>query len=315
MSEAKKVEILKDILGSYNQSGNELLFKCPFCTHHKKKLSVNVVKNAAKCWICDWSTPNLTRIVKRLGSYTQISEWNELCGIVEIAEYDKIFQQTETLDEEIEQVLVLPDEFQTLCTKHNSLTSLKARRYLRERGLSQCDIQKWKIGYAVSGEYEGRVIVPSFNMDGKVNYYVGRRYDDNQWSKYKNPDVSKDIIFNHLYVDFDEDVVLVEGVFDAIKAGNSIPLLGSTLKENSKLFKELIKQDPAIYIALDPDAERKAEKLIIDLLNYDAEVYKIDIPAGRDVGDMSHEEFNSLKNSAKLIKDTDYFLITKIMSI
>ncbi len=314
MSEAKKVDILKDILGSYSQSGNELIFKCPFCNHHKKKLSVNVSKNAAKCWVCAWSTPNLTRIIKRLGDYQQNQQWNELCGIVEIAEYDKIFQESEIFDEP-EQILSLPDEFQTLCTKKNSLTSLKARRYLKERGITSSDIYRWKLGYTVSGEYEGRIIVPSFNNDGKVNYFVGRRYDDNPWAKYKNPDASKDIVFNELYVDYSSDVVLVEGVFDAIKAENAIPLLGSTLKENSKLFKQLIKEDPAIYIALDPDAERKAEKLIKDLLNYDAEVYKINIPTNKDVGDMSHEEFSYFKSEAKLIKDTDYFLINKIMSI
>lgn len=315
MSEAKKVEILTQILGSYSSSGGELLFKCPFCSHHKKKLSVNIAKNACKCWICNWSTPNLTRIVKRLGSYTQICEWNELCGIVEIAEYDRIFQLSTEEESEVEQILSLPEEFQSLCTKNNSLTSLKARRYLKERGVSKEDIYKWKIGYAISGEYENRVIVPSFNEDGKVNFYVGRRFDGGEWSKYKNPDVSKDIVFNELYVDYDSDVIIVEGVFDAIKAGNAIPILGSTLKDNSKLFKQLIRKDPAIYIALDPDAEFKAEKLIKDLLTYDAEVYKIPVPVGTDVGNMSHQDFLDCKKEAKLIKDTDYFLINKIMSI
>jgi DNA primase len=315
MSETKKVEILVEILGSPSHSGSELLFKCPFCDHHKKKLSVNIAKNAAKCWICNWSTPNLTRIVKRLGDYSQISLWNELCGIIEIGEYDKIFQFENEVLEDKEEVIQLPEEFQSLCNRDKSLTSLKARRYLKERGITNEDILRWKIGYAVSGEYEGRVIVPSFNNDGKVNFFVGRRYHDSDWSKYKNPDVSKDIIFNELYVDWDVDVVIVEGVFDAIKAGNAIPLLGSTLKENSKLFKDLIRRDPAIYIALDPDAERKAEKLIKDLLNYDAEVYKIPVPDGKDIGDMSHSEFLERKSEAKLIKDTDYFLINKIMGI
>ncbi len=312
MSETKKINILNKILGDYYRTGSELLFKCPFCNHHKKKLSLNINKNAAKCWVCDWSTPNLTRIVKRLGGWDDIQEWNNLCGIIEISEYEKIFYEEDKIASE--HTVLLPEEFQSLCNKDVSLTSLAARRYLKDRGITKEDILYWKIGYAVSGEYSGRVIVPSFNNNGDVNYYVGRTYEDN-WKKYLNPDVSKDIIFNELYIDWSKDVTIVEGVFDAIKAKNAIPILGSTLRENSSLFKHIIKHDPAIYIGLDPDAEKKAEKLIKDLLYYDAEVYKIDIPQNVDIGDMSHEDFLVHKNNAKLIKDTDYFLMNKIMSI
>ena len=62
-----------------------------------------------------------------------------------------------------------------------------------------------------------------------LNYFVTRTYD-NDWRKYLNPKASRDIVFNHLYLDFDEPLTIVEGVFDAIKAGeNSVPLLGSTI--------------------------------------------------------------------------------------
>ena len=82
------------------------------------------------------------------------------------------------------------------------------------------------------------------------------------YSKYLNPPASKNIVFNHLYVDWDSDVVLVEGVFDAIRAGtNAIPILGSSLNEDSVLFQEIIKNDATIYVALDPDAEKKVFKV------------------------------------------------------
>lgn len=315
MSETKKINILKDILGDYTISGNEFIFKCPFCDHHKKKLSINFNKGAAKCWICDWSTPNLGRIVRRLGTYVQIQEWNELCGIIEINDYSKIFESFEEVIEEKEEVIDLPEEFITLCTKNNHISSYPARRYLKDRGISSQDIKYWKMGYCISGKYENRIIIPSFNLDGNVNYFIARRYDDGGWSKYLNPKASKDIIFNELYLDWTEDIIIVEGVFDAIKAKNAIPILGSTLRENSRLFKQIVKNDPAIYIALDPDAEKKAEKLIKSLLNYDIELYKINVPSGIDIGDMSHEDFLSLKKSAELIKNTDYLLLNKIMGI
>jgi DNA primase len=314
LSDNAKYNILTEILGTSNKIGGETLFFCPKCKHHKKKLSVNIEKDKFKCWICDWSGSSIKRIIVRFGNFNQINEWNKLSGIVEITDYEKIFFAEEKNEVE-EQILNLPEEFQSLCNKDVSLMSLQARSYLKERGISKEDILFWKIGYAVSGNFEGRVIIPSFNLHGKVDYFVARRYDGKNWQKYMNPAAAKDIIFNELYIDWTQDVTIVEGVFDAIKAKNAIPLLGSTLRESSRLFKELIRNDPAIYIALDPDAEKKAEKLIKDLLTYDAEVYKIPIPAGKDVGDMSHEEFLECKKKAVLIKDNDYLLMSKIWSL
>jgi DNA primase len=118
-----------------------------------------------------------------------------------------------------------------------------------------------------------------------------------------------------LYVDWTDDVVIVEGVFDAVKAVNAIPILGSTLREKSKLFQKIVEKDSAIYMALDPDAEKKAEKLINSLLSYDIEVYKVPIPSNKDVGDMTKQEFLDCKSRATLIKDSDYMLMRKIMSI
>lgn len=313
MTDIKKINILKEILGESNSVGAELLFFCPKCKHHKKKLSVNLEKDAFKCWICDWHGKSIRRIILRFGNYLQQKTWNELSGIVEITDYEKLF----LLEKEIisEETVSLPEEFITLCNKDHALTSLSARRYLNERGISNKDILSWKIGYAVSGEYENRIIIPSFDSSGKLNYFIARRYDGKKWQKYKNPKISKDIIFNDLCIDWNSDITIVEGVFDAIKAENAIPILGSTLRENSKLFQKIIKNDPAIYIALDPDAEKKAEYLIQALLSYDAEIYKIDVPFGKDVGDITHEEFLDLKKKAKLIKNKDYMLIKKIMSI
>lgn len=313
MSDGKKIEILKQILGDYYISGHEMLFFCPKCRHHKKKLSINLAKDAYKCWICDFSGKSVRRLVKRYGNYVQQKTWNELSGIVEITEYEKIFLADEKIEEKAEPI-GLPAEFQTLCNRDVGLTSLPARRYLKERGLSREDILFWKIGYAVSGEYGGRVIIPSFNLDGRVDYFVARTYE-NSWKRYLNPPTPKDTIFNELFIDWTADITIVEGAFDAIKAKNAIPILGSTLREGSRLFREIIRHDPAVYIALDPDAERKAEKLIASLLLYGAEVYKIDIPVGRDVGDMTHEEFLARKSEARLIKDSDYILLNRIMNL
>ena len=107
--------------------------------------------------------------------------------------------------------------------------------------------------------------------------------------------VSKNIVFNELFIDWDSDLTIVEGVFDAIVAGNAIPILGSTISEKSKVFKEIVKNDTPIYLALDADAEKKALFLTKQLLEYGVELYKVEIDPFSDVGEMSKIEFEKRK--------------------
>lgn len=296
MYSLQKTEILIDILGEYTNSGKEILFYCPKCKHHKKKLSCNIDKNCFKCWICNFTGTNLSRLVKRYGNYKHKQEWQKYDSKIDLADIgvgDFLFQK----EEEEEQALSLPKEFVTLTGKIGQLSNVPLR-YLLERGISKEDVLRWKIGYCPDGEYAGRIIVPSFNMQGKINYFIARTYRDD-WLRYKNPPVQKNnIIFNQLYIDWSSDVVLTEGVFDAIIAGNAIPLLGSTLPETSRLFQEIARHDTPIYIALDPDAEKKAKHLIGDMLQYGIEVYKINIKGFQDVGSMSKSEFIERKTAA-----------------
>ena len=170
----------------------------------------------------------------------------------------------------------------------------------------------WKIGYCPSGKYGGRVIIPSFNINGDPNYFIARSYVGHQ-RKYLNPQASRDIIFNELMIDWDEPVVLVEGAFDAIVAGTqAIPILGSTLRPNSKLFQALALNDTPVYMGLDDDAEKKAGQMIRNMLQYDMEVYKIDTSSVEDIGSMSPEEFSWAFQNAETI-DSDYYFFQKMM--
>ena len=93
--------------------------------------------------------------------------------------------------------------------------------------------------------------------------------------------------------------MLVEGVFDAIVAGeNAVPILGSTLKEQSKLFQKIVQNDTAVYFALDPDADSKAYKIMQKLLQYDVDVYKVDLTGFADVGEMTMGQFQERKGQA-----------------
>ena len=187
-----------------------------------------------------------------------------------------------------------------------------AQKYLDARGITEADILKWKIGYCFSGEYRNRIIIPSFDEDGDCSYFIARSYTGDSY-KYKNPRASKDIVFNELFINWNDDLILVEGVFDALVAGNAVPILGSTLRSNSDLVRKIVLNDTPIYVALDPDARKKENKIIKTLLEYDIELYKIDVSGYEDVGSMPKEVVEERKNNASFI-DRDNYLLLNLLS-
>ncbi len=304
MSAEEKLDVLKNFLNLSHISKDEYLFYCPYCEHHNPKLSINLEKNVYKCWVCDAKGKNIWRLVRKFGDSPDKRKWRSFEDEVDISDsiYEKIFG---TPIEE-EDLVELPREFVSLTNKNLLVGGKRAKKYLLNRGLTRNDIARWKIGYCDGGEYKNRVIFPSFSEGGKLNYFVGRSYSDD-WMKYKNPMVSKNIIFNELDVDWREKVCLVEGIFDAIKTGiNSIPLLGSTLNERSKIFQKIIENDTSVYLALDPDAENKSLEIIKTFLSHGIEVYKVDVNGYEDVGSMSKEIFMKRFRRARQITSEVY---------
>lgn len=301
----RRLGILKRTFGNYQKSGDEYLFYCPKCNHHKKKLSINLKKDVYKCWVCDLKGRKLHRLVRRYGQISDRHEWEQLSPVEipnDLREYFTDFYSKEVVDTKV----TLPEEFETLSEPQKNKEHMAAKRYLYSRGLSDWDIVYWKIGYCRSGPYGGRVVIPSFDSRGDVNYFVGRAYGDFLYN-YKNPKVNKkNIIFNELFIDWKNDLTIVEGPFDAIKAANAVPILGSTLNIEYRLFQEIVRHDTPVFVALDKDAIGKELRLIKELLKYEVEVYKIDTSCiETDIGDLTKEEFLDLKNDAVLMSETN----------
>ena len=155
-----------------------------------------------------------------------------------------------------------------------------AINYLKnERKLTDETIEKHNLGYTEKGFMRGRIIVPSYNSDGNINYYVGRAFLPEIEPAYMGlkADIIKkgDIIFNESNVNFDLPVYLVEGVFDMFPIYNAVPLLGK--KPPYPLIRKLIEHKSRVIICLDGDAIRDSLELYNKLLSYGIDVYFVEI--------------------------------------
>tara|TARA_R110000824_G_scaffold18905_5_gene74137 strand:+ start:2185 stop:3108 length:924 start_codon:yes stop_codon:yes gene_type:complete len=291
----EKLNILKEILGPYYKSREEYLFECPYCKHYKKKLSINLNLGVYKCWVCDSKGKSLQRLVRRFGRGDLLKKWHQLTNQIDMSDMGSLFAKEEIVEEN--QRLELPEEFVFLGAPNPSRESSRALRYLDTRGITMESIRYYKLGFCDTGEYRNRIIIPSFDQEGYCNYFVGRTYTGDSY-KYKNPRVSKNVVFNELLVDWDKPVILVEGPFDALKARNSICILGSTINIKSKLFSRLVEKQPPVYVGFDDDALQKSLRVIKNMLEYGLEVYQIDTSAAEDIGSLSAAQVEKLKEEA-----------------
>lgn len=300
----KKENILQDVLGNSYKTRDELLFHCPFCKHHKKKLSVNLDKSVFKCWVCD-TKGGISYLVKRFGTINNRHDWELLNQEIDMSSIETMFAEN---NDEVKEVVDLPKQYLCLARRDLPYSAKEALSYLMSRGIPKSDILYYKMGYCDTGKYRKRIIIPSFDESGDCNYFSARTYGTD-WLKYKNPPSTKNIIFNDLLVDWDSPITLVEGAFDAIKIKNSIPILGSTLNENTKLFKKIATKQPKVYLGLDKDALTKSLQMIFSMLEYGIDVYFLDTTKIDDIGSITKLEAERLKENSQPMNTENIFNI------
>ena len=284
---------IENILGkSYKRARENHAFNCPFCNHHKPKLEINFRTNEKgqnpwECWVCQ----TRGRTIKSLLYQLKIPRDQA----TEVLRY--VPKSSETEYREVESVQ-LPKEFKTLYNASNtSIIANKIKRYLYERGFSDNDFIKYNVGYCTAGEYGGRIIIPSYSESNILNYFIARTHEGS-YHKYRNPEVSKDIIFFENLINWDQPIILCEGVFDAIAIKrNTIPILGKSL--SNTLIKKLISStNKDIYIALDTDAKTKALEISEHLLSLGKRVFLVEL-TDKDPSDMGFKQFTELVQTAK----------------
>lgn len=169
--------------------------------------------------------------------------------------------------------------------------------YLRRRGVSDRTIGLYRMGYVETGDLAGRVVVPSFDAVGMVNFWSARTIWDVR-PTYKLPEASKNIMSNEHMVDWTEPVYLVEGIFDEVAIGpQAISLYGKFMQP--LLAQRLVeRRPPVVYVCLDLDARREAMGLMTRLVGYDLSCALVDLP-GKDPGELGLDIVKQAAESAR----------------
>ena len=284
---------IENILGkSHKRARDNYAFHCPFCNHRKPKLEINMHtneegKNPWECWVCQTKGRTIRSLLYQLKTPKDEAQ-NILKYLPKGAQIE--FKQLSIVE--------LPKEFQPLYSaSENSVVANLVKKYLYERGLTSNDFIKYNIGYCTSGEYGGRVIIPSYSESNQLNFFVARTYDGNYF-KYKNPEASKDIIFFENFINWNTPIVLCEGVFDAISIKrNAIPILGKSV--SSSLYKKIITSSVKdIYIALDDDAKDRAVQIGEQFLNQGKRVFIVNL-SDKDPSEMGFKAFTEYIQTAE----------------
>ena len=298
MKEDLLKQLLESVLGKSKSArgGEEAVFNCPSCNHHKKKLTLNLATQKFQCWVCGYKGHRAFKLLKTISASSKIYEL--------LREIDSQYNfKKQTPSKTQQDSLQLPRGVTPIMSS-SAILSKHALHYLNQRGITPQDIVKYDLHYCEQGDLKNMVVIPSYDDKGFLNYYVGRSFDKNAYIKHKLASSTKDIIGFEMYINWDLPIILCEGAFDAMTIKrNAIPLFGK--KISNTLMKKIIESNvEKIYLALDDDALKDAFKHAETFLSYGKKVYLIEMK-GKDPNELGFNTFTKLlHNATKLTAST-----------
>ena len=295
------IEILEDIFGDYKLHSDykgQISFDCPVCSYDIKQLEhgdgkgnleINYRRGVYKCWSCAETNDthgSIYKLIKKYGNPRQNKKFLLLMP-EEVDEVKRIYKK-----------VYLPKEFISFKDVSQGLKMTpqykQAWNYIKKRNITDEMIERFNIGFCYNGLYENRIIIPSYDTELTLNYFIARSYLSKTKLKYKNPEVQKEIIiWNEHLINWEERLYIVEGAFDSIFVPNSIPMLGKFMSDN--LFKTIYtsaKKD--IVIVLDPDAWNDATKLYhkMNCGKLMGRVFVVKLEGNEDIADLKGDLSN-----------------------
>lgn len=317
------VDIIEVILGESRRGVNYdgwTEYNCPSCAANdgvesdgKYNLCINYENGVYHCWKCQ-ERGKLSKLIRTYGSeellrkyYDEVRNLRSM-KLYKFNSFGNIVNDDEYL--KYENCVEIPKFYKKI--NKNDKYAKSAIEYLTKRGITDDIIQRYNIGYVGwSDDFKNRnrIIIPSYDEFGDLNYWVGRDYSGKSKLKYCNPKVEKtQFVFNEKYINWYDNITLVEGVFDHIVVPNSIPLLGKSIDYNHAIFKAITERSMAnVNILLDDDAISDAKRMykLLNSTSLHNRVRLIECPQGYDASLIYEKEhkrgiINLLKKSRKL---------------
>lgn len=307
-------QLVQSLLEIYLGKGKKLsngdyAYYCPVCNHKNQKLMVNVISGVYNCFTCHPKTTGKTPVslLKKIGAPSEAIQ--EMKGYF-VNDLTKIEVEKENI------AIVIPKEFISLGDKKDiSLEKRQALAYLKKRMVTSSDILKYNLGYCKTGRYKNKVIVPSYDSRGRLNYFVARSFEKEPVQKIDSPSCSKSEIVGFEYlVNWKVPVILCEGVFDAIAIKrNAIPLFGKTISK-ALMIKLLQPEVKTVYLALDDDAVNEAMDHAQKLIDFGKEVYLIRLQ-GKDPSEIGFEGMIQCLQTAQPLTASSLLMLKMQMSL
>lgn len=262
--------------------------RCPFCDDHSNHGGLNTKTGSYNCWRCNGGAPAVA--ISRV-SGVPVQVVNQLIrryttgGVVATS---KLVASGKTL------------------TLPGSPIGKYHRDYLEKRGLDPDELAFYHgiLGTGPVDTWEGldfrlRVIIPIYDVVGTLVNFQGRDITGKQDLRYKGCPVEKAIV-HHKHILYGENlchqkdqIVVVEGIFDAWKLG-----AGAVATFGTSVTKEQINEMAnwrKIFIAFDPepDAQIHARQIARELSAIGREVEVVQYDCGKNP-DGSMKDFGDI---------------------
>lgn len=277
---------------NYQQTnGDEIACSCPFCGEHRKKLYISP-QGRFICFVCDTRGNSVISFIMQYGHLTA-KEAHEVLADQEIEienpaltkydENDSLFFKLSNLHTEQQAIKKhcppYPQGMKFLKDNLNNPETYPYLWYLKNRGLNLAEIIGYNIGYVINGyiqakdkqlELKHSVVFTTYDQSHQPVYWNTRSIDYHPYIKSINAlsntnEYSKsDIIFNMDQIASDTNMVICEGVFNAITCTQGdyvgVATFGKAITNDQ--INLMIKLNPAKYILfLDNDAFDESHQL------------------------------------------------------
>lgn len=311
----ERIRLLRQVFDAAHPSsdGVNVACYCPNCAaegKRKLKLAVRLDDGRYHCWVCGIRGGRILSLIKRHAP-------QQAQAALKFWVPRKIRREPRRQHDDAT-MLQLPDGFMLMA--NNLDTSVPELcgviGYVRSRGLNERDMWRRRLGFSLDPSFVNRVIVPSFDASGRLNYYTSRAVRRSMWPRYRNaPGYKQDVIYNEIDIDWDNELLLTEGPFDVFTAyDNATCIFGNTLNEHFRLFERIVEHDTPVVLALDSNERRSTRRIASLLYSYDIDVRIMDLDGYKDMGEMPRDVYMHRRKSARRWTPT-HALMRRIIDI